>query len=116
MYGPWLPEPGCRLQLVHVHSRDRVQQIGSLLADRDQGWAIFQSLRKYCRTAAGYAALSSVRGTGTQEDSMPSFWLAETLKYLFLLFSSNDVLPLDTWVFNTEAHPLRARARTLRGR
>jgi len=35
------------------------------------------------------------------------FCLAETLKYLFLLFSSNDVVPLDEFVMNTEAHPLR---------
>lgn len=28
------------------------------------------------------------------------------LKYLFLLFTDDDLLPLDQWVFNTEAHPL----------
>ena len=36
----------------------------------------------------------------------PSFFLAETLKYLFLLFGSEEVVSLDQWVFNTEAHPL----------
>ena len=36
-----------------------------------------------------------------------SFFLAETLKYLYLLFSPPDMLPLTDWVFNTEAHPLR---------
>ena len=30
----------------------------------------------------------------------------ETLKYLYILFSEDDFLPLDSWVFNTEAHPL----------
>ena len=34
-------------------------------------------------------------------------FFAETLKYLYLLFSDDGVLPLDEWVFNTEAHPLR---------
>ena len=38
---------------------------------------------------------------------MQSFFLAETLKYLYLLFSPPTVIPLDEWVFNTEAHPLR---------
>jgi len=38
---------------------------------------------------------------------MESFFLAETLKYLYLLFSEDELLPLDEWVFNTEAHPLR---------
>ena len=31
---------------------------------------------------------------------------AETLKYLYLLFSDDDVLPLSEVVFNTEAHPM----------
>lgn len=31
-----------------------------------------------------------------------SFWLAETLKYLYLLFDNQDALRLDQWVFNTE--------------
>jgi hypothetical protein len=28
------------------------------------------------------------------------------LKYLYLLFLDEDRLPLDRWVFSTEAHPL----------
>lgn len=28
------------------------------------------------------------------------------MKYLYLLFSPNDLLPLDKVVFNTEAHPM----------
>ena len=40
-----------------------------------------------------------------RRDNMESFWLAETLKYFYLLFSPNDLLPLDQIVFNTEAHP-----------
>lgn len=39
------------------------------------------------------------------DDMQQSFFLAETLKYLFLLFCPDDVLPLDRFVFNTEAHP-----------
>lgn len=27
-------------------------------------------------------------------------------RYLYLLFSDDDHLPFDHWVFNTEAHPL----------
>ncbi|KAI0279664.1 hypothetical protein BC826DRAFT_1080062 [Russula brevipes] len=37
---------------------------------------------------------------------MPSWFLGETLKYLLLLFTDDDLLPLDHWAFNTEAHPL----------
>ena len=42
---------------------------------------------------------------------MQSFFLAETLKYLYLLFSPPSVISLDEWVFNTEAHPLKIMAR-----
>ena len=35
---------------------------------------------------------------------------AETLKYLFLTFAGDEVLPLEKWVFNTEAHPLPVTA------
>ena len=45
---------------------------------------------------------------------MESFFIAETLKYLFLLFEAQPeqpdaevAFPLSEWVFNTEAHPLR---------
>ena len=42
-----------------------------------------------------------------QVDGMESFWIAETLKYLWLLFGPDDLLSLDEWVLNTEAHPLK---------
>lgn len=40
-----------------------------------------------------------------QDDVQQSFFLAETLKYLYLIFSDDNVLSLDHWVLNTEAHP-----------
>ena len=40
-------------------------------------------------------------------DKMESFWLGETLKYMYLLFSDDpSLLPAECFVFNTEAHPL----------
>ena len=44
-----------------------------------------------------------------QIDSMESFLFAETFKYLYLLFSPPDVVSLDKFVFNTEAHPFLRR-------
>ena len=38
---------------------------------------------------------------------LQSFWLAETLKYFYLVFSPPDVISLDEYVLNTEAHPFR---------
>jgi ER degradation enhancer, mannosidase alpha-like 2 len=70
------------------------------------GRTFFESLVKYSRTDAGYAALSNVE-TKAKADRMESFFLAETLKYLYLLFAPREMVNLDKVVFNTEAHPLR---------
>lgn len=56
----------------------------------------------------GYAGLRDVRKAPPRhDDTQQSFFLAETLKYLYLMFASNEKISLDEWVFNTEAHPLR---------
>ena len=41
-----------------------------------------------------------------QDENQQSFFMAETLKYLYLIFTDDDVISLDKWVFNTEAHPI----------
>jgi hypothetical protein len=64
------------------------------------------ALARYCKTDAGYAALSDVV-TKSKRDSMESYFLAETLKYLYLLYAPRETLDLNKVVFNTEAHPLR---------
>jgi hypothetical protein len=69
------------------------------------GRSFFESIRKYCRTDSGYTVLKSVV-TKEKGDLMPSYFLAETLKYLYLLFEPK-ALDFDEVVFNTEAHPLR---------
>ncbi|OSD04709.1 glycoside hydrolase family 47 protein [Trametes coccinea BRFM310] len=74
---------------------------------RERGWAVFQAIEKEAKTPSGYASLVSVeKSPPTLKDEMPSFFTAETLKYLYLLFSDEELIPLDRWVFNTEAHPL----------
>ncbi|GMH03863.1 hypothetical protein Nepgr_005702 [Nepenthes gracilis] len=73
---------------------------------QEWGWNIFQAFEKNSRTESGYVGLKDVN-TGVKDNMMQSFFLAETLKYLYLLFSPPTVIPLDEWVFNTEAHPLR---------
>jgi hypothetical protein len=40
-------------------------------------------------------------------DKLESFFLAETLKYLYLLFQEGEgLIPFEKFVFNTEGHPL----------
>jgi mannosidase alpha-like ER degradation enhancer 2 len=72
----------------------------------DMGKTFFTSLTKYCRTDVAYAALSNVEKK-TKKDEMESFFFAETLKYLFLLYAPADTVDLSKIVFNTEAHPIR---------
>ncbi|KAK7329734.1 hypothetical protein VNO77_23911 [Canavalia gladiata] len=73
---------------------------------QEWGWNIFQAFEKNSRIETGYVGLKDVT-TGDKDNMMQSFFLAETLKYLYLLFSPPSVISLDEWVFNTEAHPLR---------
>ncbi|XP_053229740.1 endoplasmic reticulum mannosyl-oligosaccharide 1,2-alpha-mannosidase isoform X2 [Podarcis raffonei] len=77
---------------------------------QDWGWEILQSFNKYTRVpTGGYTSINNVQSTSNPEprDKMESFFLGETLKYLFLLFSDDvDLINLDKYVFNTEAHPL----------
>ena len=70
------------------------------------GQTFLDSLVKYCRTDDGFAALKDVR-TKQKDDAMESFFFAETLKYLYLLFAPPDTLNFDSIIFNTEAHPLK---------
>ncbi|KAK0895989.1 mannosyl-oligosaccharide alpha-1,2-mannosidase [Friedmanniomyces endolithicus] len=75
---------------------------------RDWGWKMFEAFMKHTAVldGSGYSSISSVNILPPPlKDNMESFWLAETLKYFYLLFSPNDMLPLTDVVFNTEAHP-----------
>ncbi|KAI2643300.1 glycoside hydrolase [Xylaria nigripes] len=74
----------------------------------DKAWTMFTAIEKFTRTAYAAATLDDVtRSRPNQVDSMESFWLAETLKYFYLIFGDWELFDLDKWVLNTEAHPLR---------
>uniref|UniRef100_A0A7N8Y504 alpha-1,2-Mannosidase n=1 Tax=Mastacembelus armatus TaxID=205130 RepID=A0A7N8Y504_9TELE len=74
---------------------------------REWGWEAVQALEQHCKVEGGYSGVRDVyAATPNHDDVQQSFYLAETLKYLYLLFSDDDHLPFDHWVFNTEAHPL----------
>lgn len=74
------------------------------------GWEILQNFNKYTRVpTGGYTSINNVRDPSytSPRDKMESFFLGETLKYFYLLFSEDPTLiSLDKYVFNTEAHPL----------
>ncbi|KAJ1950170.1 hypothetical protein EC988_004487 [Linderina pennispora] len=77
---------------------------------KEWGWQIFQSIETFTKTGTAYSAykdVMSAKASSQWSDSMESFFLAETLKYLYLLFSPVDYYSLDEYVFNTEAHPFK---------
>ncbi|KAH7035142.1 glycoside hydrolase [Microdochium trichocladiopsis] len=76
----------------------------------DTAWQMFEAIEEHTSTAMGNAAIADVMlrdGTTAKLDSMESFWLGETLKYFYLIFSEPSLISLDEYVFNTEAHPFR---------
>jgi endoplasmic reticulum Man9GlcNAc2 1,2-alpha-mannosidase len=60
---------------------------------RSWGWQIFRAFEMHAKRATpGYASLESVTEMPVRHrDAMESFFLAETLKYLLLLFSDDQV-------------------------
>jgi Glycosyl hydrolase family 47 len=96
----------------------------------DAGWRIFEAIQRHARVnTGGYANVRAVdnipnassfddcpseeacellhysHGRENMNDKMESFFVAETLKYLYLLFSKPG-FSLRNYVFNTEAHLL----------
>jgi len=70
-----------------------------------QGRQMLRDLIAYCRVGNGYTTLRDVQ-TKQKSDRMHSFLLAETFKYLYLLFAPEATLDFKAVTFNTEAHPI----------
>eukprot|EP01114_Cavostelium_apophysatum_P016209 TRINITY_DN4558_c0_g1_i2.p1 TRINITY_DN4558_c0_g1~~TRINITY_DN4558_c0_g1_i2.p1 ORF type:complete len:765 (+),score=229.99 TRINITY_DN4558_c0_g1_i2:105-2399(+) len=77
---------------------------------REWGWKIFEAIETFCKTPTAYSGLLDVTRVETDDtgkkssdwnNSMQSFFLAETLKYLYLLFSENDLIPL-SWIVSVQ--------------
>ena len=96
MYAILRPETVESFFILHQISGDPVY--------REWGWEIFLALEQFCKTDYAYGSLKDVNRE-TLDDKMESFFLAETLKYLFLLQDpDNEVDMLTKHVFSTEAH------------
>ncbi|KAI8939374.1 hypothetical protein NX059_003157 [Plenodomus lindquistii] len=71
-------------------------------------WDMWTAIMKSTDTDIGNSALMDVSAeVPPRMDSQESFWMGETLKYFYLIFSEPELISLDDWVFNTEAHPFR---------
>ncbi|EEB18741.1 Endoplasmic reticulum mannosyl-oligosaccharide 1,2-alpha-mannosidase, putative [Pediculus humanus corporis] len=76
---------------------------------QDWGWQVFEAFEKFTKVANGYTSIGNVKSVAKTrpKDIMESFFLGETLKYLYLLFGDDrHELSLKEFVLNSEAHPL----------
>lgn len=102
-----------------VESLFYLYQITGLQMYREQAGQVFEAFQKYSRISSGYSPISDVRQKPPANadlhellhkyapDRMESFWLSETLKYLYLTFCDDRHIVgtlLNNYVFNTEAH------------
>jgi hypothetical protein len=73
----------------------------------DIGEMVLYDIERLCRTECGYAQLSPLTSY-EKENRMESFFISETLKYLYLLFDENNKINTDfsNSVFTTEGHYL----------
>ncbi|KAI9361502.1 glycoside hydrolase [Pilaira anomala] len=78
---------------------------------QDKAWKIFEAIEKYCKTSSGYTRIGNVNDIGDVKplNFEESYFFAETLKYLYLIFADTNYISLDDYVFNTEAHPFKLK-------
>lgn len=63
----------------------------------------WNNIKEYCKTDIAFTSVEDVQ-TMEKKDYMPTFFFAETLKYLYLTFSNQEDYPFEEYMFNTEAH------------
>ncbi|KAF2201060.1 seven-hairpin glycosidase [Delitschia confertaspora ATCC 74209] len=110
--GIWMTDPHYKLRPEYVESLFYAWRITGDLRYRDWAWEMWVAIEKYCKTDYGFAGLRDVgkveeMGGHRWIDEQQSFWGAETLKYMWLVFSDTKVADLDQWVFSTEGHLFR---------
>ena len=65
----------------------------------DTAWNMFTAIERHTATDLANAAIDDVTAdVPRQSDRMESFWLAETLKYFYLIFSDPGVVSLDEYI------------------
>ncbi|KAF9906463.1 hypothetical protein EC991_000631 [Linnemannia zychae] len=75
---------------------------------QEYAWEIAQAIEKHCRTKHGYSGLVNVMDASAgMTNTMPSYFMSQTLKYLYLIFDDPKAISLDDYVFNTGGHLLK---------
>ena len=68
----------------------------------------YKDILKHCKTEIGFSAVENVE-TMEKRDYMATYFIAETLKYFYLVFRENPEVNINDYVFSTEAHNFRKK-------
>lgn len=81
---------------------------------REYAWQLACAIERHCRLEdCGFVELQDttflpvIRGNHQYAE-----FIGATLKYLYLIFSDDSLLPLHCWIFNSSGHPLPISAKT----
>lgn len=99
-----ITNPGYDLNPEIIESAYYLYKITGKEKYRQMNEKYFADLLEFCKNDVAFHAMQNVT-TKKPADNMPTFFFAETLKYLYLTFSAEDEDFLDEHVFSTEAHP-----------
>ncbi|KAG0301129.1 maturation of Asn-linked oligosaccharides protein [Dissophora globulifera] len=103
--GFYIIDPEYNLRPETVESLFILYRITGDAKYQDYAWEIVQAIERNCKTKTGYSTLANVMDTSEgMTGRMPSHFLAQTLKYLYLIFSPPEVASLDNYLFTTEGH------------
>lgn len=114
--GFWATSKGYILRPETVESLYYAYRVTGDRKWQDMAWEAFQHMRQQCRAGVGFSGLKDVTKAdgGGHNNFQQSFWTAETLKYLYLIFAGDSPVQVQAdrpnqFVYNTEAHPVRVR-------
>ncbi|ERF71887.1 hypothetical protein EPUS_01802 [Endocarpon pusillum Z07020] len=99
---PGFSDIGDRRYILRPEAIESIFILYRITADKkyhDIAWEMFQSIENATKTDLANSAIDDVtQAIPAKTDRMESFWLAETLKYFYLVFSEPDLISLDDYV------------------
>jgi mannosyl-oligosaccharide alpha-1,2-mannosidase len=102
--GFWVTDARWMLRPETVESYFYAYRITGDKMYQEWAWDAYTAYVNASKAPYGYAEVEDVTkpaGQNNQKDKEESFWGAETLKYLYLIFCDEEVGNLDEWVFST---------------
>jgi mannosyl-oligosaccharide alpha-1,2-mannosidase len=116
----WTVEPSYNLRPEVIESYYYAYRMTRDKKYQDWAWDAFLAINATTRMEHGFNYYKDVRQVnGPMGNNQESYFFSETLKYLWLIFDEREeggewhvnagFKGEDTWVYNTEGHPLRIK-------